>query len=63
MRQALAPILFDDEEREVAERLRDSVVAPAKRSPKAQAKAQRKHTADGLPVHSFQTLLEDLAQI
>ncbi|MDP2857830.1 MAG: transposase, partial [Bacillota bacterium] len=63
MRQALAPILFDDEEREVAERLRDSVVSPAKRSPKAQAKAQRKHTADGLPVHSFQTLLEDLATI
>lgn len=63
MRRALAPILFDDEEREAAEALRESVVAPARRSPGAQAKAQRKHTADGEPVHSFQTLLEDLATI
>ena len=63
MRRALAPILFDDEEQELAEALRDSVVSPAKRSPKAQAKAQRKHTADGEPVHSFQTLLDDLATI
>jgi transposase len=63
MRKALAPMLFDDEEREVAEALRESVVAPARRSPMAQAKAQRKRTADGQPVHSFQTLLKDLATI
>ncbi|HJW88961.1 MAG TPA: IS1634 family transposase [Dehalococcoidia bacterium] len=63
MRQSLAPMLFDDEEREEAEALRESVVSPARRSPKAQAKAQRKRTANGEPVHSFQTLLKDLATI
>src|SRR3990170_1382000 len=63
MRRALTPIIFDDEERDVAEALRESVVTPAKRSPKAQAKAQRKRTIDGEPVHSFQTLLDDLATI
>lgn len=63
MRRSLAPILFDEEEREVAESLRDSVVCPAKRSPKSQRKAQRKRTDDGDPVHSFQTLLKDLATI
>ena len=63
MRRSLAPILFDDEEPEVAESLRDSVVCPAKRSPKAQRKAQRKRTDDGDPVHSFQTLLKDLTTI
>jgi transposase len=63
MRRALAPVLFDDEDRELAEALRESVVAPARRSPKAQAKAQTKRTADGTPVHSFQTLLADLATI
>ena len=63
MRQALAPILFDDEDREAGQAQRDSVVAPAQRSPQAQHKAQRKRTDDGLPVHSFQTLLADLATI
>ncbi len=63
MRAALAPILFDDEDREAGEALRDSIVAPAQRSPKAQRKAARKRTDDGLPVHSFQTLLADLATI
>ena len=42
---------------------RTSVVAPAKRSPAAQAKANSKRTQDDLPVHSFQTLLSDLATI
>ena len=63
MRKALAPILFDDEDREAARAQRDSIVAPAQRSPKAQRKAKRKRTDDGLPVHSFQTLLADLATI
>jgi transposase len=63
MRRALAPILFDDEERELAEALRDSVVSPAQRSPKSERKARRKHTDDDVPVHSFQTLLKDLATI
>jgi len=63
MRRWLAPILFDDHEREVAETLRDSVVSPAQRSPKAKHKAQRKRTADGKPVLSFQSLLKNLATI
>lgn len=63
MRHALAPMLFDDEEKELAETLREDVVAPARRSPGAVRKTQTKHTDDGLPVHSFQTLLKDLATL
>jgi hypothetical protein len=63
MRQALAPVLFDDEDPQAGGALRRSVVAPAQRSPAAQAKALNKRTADGNPVHSFQTLLSDLATI
>jgi hypothetical protein len=63
MRAALAPILFDDEDTEGAEARRTSVVAPARRSPSAADKAATKRTQDDLPVHSFQTLLGDLATI
>jgi len=63
MRQALAPMLFDDHDPAAARAARDSEVAPAQRSPAAQRKASSKRTADGLPVHSFQTLLADLATI
>ena len=63
MRQDLAPVLFDDEDPQAGEALRESVVAPAERSPTAQAKAAHKRTAAGAPVHSFQTLLSDLATI
>ena len=63
MREALAPVLFDDEDPQGGEALRRSVVAPAQRSPAAQAKAAHKCTADDTPVHSFQTLLSDLATI
>jgi hypothetical protein len=38
-------------------------VAPAQRSPSAQHKALTKLTADGTPVHSFQTLISDLATL
>ena len=60
MRRALAPMLFDDDDLPAGEALRVSIVAPAQRSPSAQDKAHSKCTADGLPVHSFQTLLGDL---
>jgi hypothetical protein len=60
MRQALASILFDDEQPEAGNAARSSVVAPAQRSPHAKAKAASKRTVDGLPVHSFRTLLADL---
>jgi len=63
MRQRLSPILFDDEDRELARALRESVVAPARRSPGAREKASRKRNGDGMPVHSFGTLLSDLGTI
>lgn len=63
MRQALAPILFDDEEQEEANSRRPSVVAPAQRSASANRKARRKRNDNDEPVHSFQTLLTDLATI
>ncbi len=63
MRRALAPMLFDDDDPAAGEALRRSVVAPAQRSPRAQAKALTKRTAEGTPVHSFRTLLRDLRTI
>jgi len=63
MRQALAPILFDDHDKAAAQMQRESIVAPAKRSLAAEAKACSKACKDGTPVHSFHTLLSDLATI
>jgi transposase len=63
MRQALAPILFDDDDSEAAEAGRKNIVSPAARSPKAQSKDYFKRTEDGMPVHSFETLLKDLATL
>ena len=61
MRQALAPTLFDDHQRAEATAARASIVAPAQRSKAARRKAATKRTDDGLPVHSFQSLLAELA--
>jgi transposase len=63
MRQALAPILFDDHDRAAAQAQRTSPVAKAKVSPAARRKHQTKRTDDGLPVHSFRSLLADLATL
>jgi hypothetical protein len=63
MRQALAPMLFDDHDRAVGEALRASPVAKAQSSPAAKRKAKTRRTDDGLPVHSFHTLLADLATL
>ena len=63
MRNDLASLLFDDDDPDGAEQMRASVVAPARRSDSAQAKAADKRTSDDLPVHSFQTLLSDLATV
>jgi transposase len=63
MRRALAPMLFDDDDPQAAEVARTSIVTPAQRSPKAKSKDLCKRTEDGLPVHSFQTLLKDLATL
>jgi hypothetical protein len=61
MRQRLAPMLFDDTDKDAAEALRTSVVAQAQRSPAAVTKQTTGRTEDGMPVHSFRSLLGDLA--
>jgi transposase len=61
MRERLKPMLFDDDDPTAAARERASIVAPAQPSPAALRKRASKVTADGLPVHSFQSLLRDLA--
>jgi len=63
MRQRLAPMLYDDADKDAAEALRSSIVAKAQRSPSAIAKQTCGATPDGLPVHSFQSLLADLATL
>jgi len=63
MRRALAPLLFAEEQKEVAEALRTSVVAPAERSPAAQRKASRKRADEGYPLHSFRGLLQNLGTL
>ena len=63
MREKLRPLLFDDHDPKAAERKRRSIVAPAQRSPAALAKARLKRTADNLPVHSFRSLLAELATL
>ncbi len=63
MRGKLAPMLYDDADKQAAEALRDSVVAKAQRSPSAIAKQTTGRTEDGLTVHSFQTLMADLNTI
>jgi hypothetical protein len=67
MRRRLAPLLFDDDDPAGREAQRTSPVAKAIPSPAARRKAASKRTeaADGenLPVHSFRTLLADLATL
>ena len=63
MRQRLKPLLFDDEDPGGAEAARRSVVAPARVSDSARAKARRQRTNEDLPIHSFRTLLDDLATL
>ena len=63
MKQALAPILFVDNDKPAAAAKRADPVAAAQRSDKALTKAARKRTDDDYPVHSFTSLLADLATI
>ena len=63
MRRRLAPLLFEDEDRAGAEAARTSVVAPARVSESARRKARHKRSEEGRPVHSFRTLLRDLATV
>jgi len=59
MREALRPLLFDDEQLDQDRQTRDPV-APARSSPSAKRKKAVRRTADGLPIHSFDTLLLSL---
>jgi len=63
MRQCLAAMLFDDTDPNEAEARRRSVVAQAQHSKAAIRKQTTGMTPDGLPVHSFRTLLADLATL
>jgi len=63
MQQRLAPMLFKDDDPAAGKAARPSPVAPAQRSPSALAKAAAKTTTGAAPVHSFATLLDDLATI
>jgi hypothetical protein len=74
MRQSLAPMLFDEPDPAARDATRTSPVAKAEPSPAAQRKAARKRTepstpalakagGEPLPVHSFHTLLGDLATL
>jgi transposase len=61
MREAWRTVLFSDED-QTAKETRDPV-APAKRSKAALEKVAATRLDDGTPVHSFRTLLADLATI
>jgi len=67
MRQRLAPLLFDDTDPAAAAAQRASPVAKARPSPAAKRKTDTRRTdpVDGtsFPVHSFRTLLADLATL
>jgi transposase len=60
LKQAWAPLLFEDEQLPVDRATRDPV-SPAEPSASAKRKKATHRTADDLPVHSFGTLLAELA--
>ena len=62
MERAWAPLLFKDEERPVAP-VAEDVVAPARRSASALAKARTHRLADDTQEHSFRSLLTQLATL
>ena len=63
MKRDLAPMLFKDDDPAAAAAQRSSPVAKAKVSPAARQKAITRRAEDGQPVHSFRTLLQDLANL
>src|SRR6201998_1792357 len=60
LRRAWAPLLFEDEERWEDRKHRDPILS-AQPSASAKRKKGSHETADGLPVHSFDSLLKELA--
>lgn len=63
MRQRLKPMLFDDEQLDLANATRSSAVAKAVRSEHAKIKDASRCADDRLPLHSFRTLLKDLGTL
>lgn len=63
MRQALAPILFEEDDHPAADAARPSIVAPAQRSESVREKEATKRTPDDYPVQSFGDILKDLGTI
>ncbi|AFT90389.1 hypothetical protein LMG9964_05487 [Paraburkholderia phenoliruptrix] len=63
LREAIKPLLHDDEEREGRRDQRANPVMPTPRSETANAKAARHRTDKGVPVHSRHSLLQDLATL
>jgi transposase len=61
MREAWAPLLFQDEELS-HQRTRRDPVAPAQPSPSARRKKSARPSSETLPPHSFKTLLAELAR-
>jgi len=60
LRKAWAPLLFEDEHL-ATERKRRDPVAPPEPSPAVKQKKATRQTPEGLPVHSFRTLISALA--
>ena len=63
LRARLKPMLFDDEQLDEASATRASAVVKAPRSEHARDKDATKMAGDGLPLHSFRTLLKDLGTL
>ncbi len=63
LRQALAPLLFQDEDPETGDRERSSPVKQARRSPEARRKVAARQTPEGFPLHDFGTLLQNLGTL
>ncbi len=63
MRKSLAPLLFDDLDYLKPVATTESIVTSSVASEMAIKKANTKRNEDNLPIHSFQTLLDDLATI
>ena len=63
MRRAWAPLMFSEDDLRRAESLRRSEVGPAVKSESAKRKAGTKKTADGMPVHSFEGLIKQMATL
>ena len=62
MREALAPLMFVDEEKTPAD-TRDSIVSPATRSDSAKRKDATRRNASGFRLSSFRDILESLSAV